>query len=161
MDTVKIMTEFERGYVSGIIDGEGSLIFGKRKNKHIKRGFEWYPVLSITNTNLKILLEMKRILGGGTIHQGRNYLFGKKKTYQYRANPNLLRKILPQLRCIEKEKDSVLLIDALRIIKYHRKTDRWFPEKVKEKDIVLEDIYQKIRKNHGYRTKSNDSALRR
>ncbi len=163
------MTEFERGYVSGIIDGEGCFTLVKCKNRGIKRGFQWAARLTICNTDLKMLLEVKRILKGGSIRRDYDIsnLWRKKPVYRYTASPNLLRRILPQLKFITKYQDGQHIIQTLQIIQRGRKTDRWRPDKVQEKDILLEGLYQRLRKRQGrYKvadrigTRHPDSALR-
>ncbi len=57
------MTEFELGFIIGLIEGEGSITLGKGVCKNYQ-GFSLHPRFFITNTNLQILNEAKRIIGG-------------------------------------------------------------------------------------------------
>jgi hypothetical protein len=64
---MKPLSEFELGYIVGLFEGEGSIIFTASKRKNNPRKFEAYIHLTITNTNIKLLENTKKILGFGNI----------------------------------------------------------------------------------------------
>lgn len=56
------LTNYERGYLVGIIDGEGSIFLNKMKTKRSKLGFNLRPCISIDNTKIDLINECFRIL---------------------------------------------------------------------------------------------------
>ena len=62
-----MLIEFERGYIAGIIDGEGTLRFRKLKNKECKRGFSWNPFLYILSTNFDLIEKLHELLPNSRI----------------------------------------------------------------------------------------------
>jgi len=67
-----LLTEFEKGWVTGLIDGEGCLTYNPA------------PRIIITNTNLFIILKLQSLLGGtlttsqNAIHTCWNLVIGRK-----------------------------------------------------------------------------------
>ena len=53
--TPREVTPYEIGWLAGIIDGEGSLSFGKSKNKKSRFGFNYYNGIHIVNSNHEMI----------------------------------------------------------------------------------------------------------
>lgn len=101
------MTGTERGWLAGIIDGEGSVFMDRR-------GTWRRPGMSVSSTDLEILLELKRLVGG-SIHS--NKLHGKMKKPQWCWKYNgarqvlaVLKKLSPLLRCPQKKARAEILL---------------------------------------------------
>ena len=65
MDTRTIpreVTPQEIGWLAGILDGEGSIAFGKTKNKSVKRGYNFYHGIYIVNTNTELIEKSSDII---------------------------------------------------------------------------------------------------
>lgn len=60
------LSETERGYIAGFIDADGSIYFKKRGK------YKPMPIITISNTNLKVLEIIKELIGAGTINQARH-----------------------------------------------------------------------------------------
>jgi len=136
------LTAYQRGYIAGMIDGEGTLAFykirrAKRDHHASNRGFNWHIYLSIGNMNKACLETIKEWIGEGSVGKRR----GQKGHYwSYSLWGNGLRKLLPQIRLIIKEKEKRLLLTALRILK----KNRGLPSV--NYDNELEKVYAEFRK---------------
>src|SRR5688500_4637701 len=64
-------------YIAGIIDGEGCIAIGKHKTRAYKSGYQVCPRLSVTNTNLKLLKDLRKVTGVGNI-----------TSFERKKNPN-------------------------------------------------------------------------
>src|SRR6266540_3207065 len=53
------MTDYDKGWISALIDGEGCLHW--ERDKRINRK---YPIITIGNTNFVLLLRAQKLLGG-------------------------------------------------------------------------------------------------
>lgn len=106
------MTETEKAYIAGIIDGEGSIMLQKiHKNEHHS------PCISITSTTLELLEWIKIVIGKGT----KNYnMEVHKDCYSYVLRRNnaisLLNDIYPYLIIRSKKKRAELIINTYKSI---------------------------------------------
>lgn len=62
------MTEPEKAYLAGIVDGEGSIILQKFHSNEFPS-----PCVSIASTTLELLSWVKETIGKGTIKSKKNY----------------------------------------------------------------------------------------
>lgn len=110
------MTETEKAYIAGIIDGEGSIMLQKiHKNEHPS------PCISITSTTLELLEWIKIVIGKGTITKKKNYnMEVHKDCYSYILRRNdaisLLNDIYPYLIIKAKRKRAELIINTYKSI---------------------------------------------
>lgn len=56
------VTQREIGWLAGIIDGEGSIMFGKSKNKESRTGWNLYNGIHIVNTNKEMIEKCSDII---------------------------------------------------------------------------------------------------
>jgi len=56
------VTPQEIGWLAGILDGEGSIAFGKSKNKGSKFGYNYYHGIHIVNTNQELIEKSSDII---------------------------------------------------------------------------------------------------
>lgn len=107
------LSEFEKGWLSGLIDGEGTLTihYIKRNNKKGWKLSDTYSThVSISNTNLILLKKVQEVCRGGTIFMLSRNLKIKysnhnwKDSYVYNMPLYVQRIVLPQLKLIVKEK---------------------------------------------------------
>jgi len=122
-----------------MIDGEGQISLHKLKRKNIKRGFEWRPYVEVAATCSDILDPLQDFLGDGHPYTRKGK--GNRKTlYAYRMNRSDMRRILPGLSLVIKERQRVLLIEALSIL-FGSGTKLTLKDEER-----LEEIYQEIKK---------------
>lgn len=104
------MTETQKAYIAGIIDGEGSIMLIK-----IHKNTNPSPVISVTSTTLELLQYMKSIIGNGIISKKTNYNNLKHKdcftyTLTYNKALDLLIEIEPYLIIKSKKERAHMLI---------------------------------------------------
>lgn len=134
-------------WLAGIIDGEGCLSIYKIKSKAPKgfipkRGFTWRITGKVSNTNIKLMDKIRKIIGynGCYSYFKHSKRPQEKGLYSFDFTPSVLRKILPL--CIQfftaKKQQALLLIEALSLCSLHtRKINN---------DKRMEEIYESIRK---------------
>jgi len=141
--TIKL-TDYQRGFLEAIIDGEGSLGLIKINSQGRTR---WNPYCAISNTNMKILDKVKTITGG-TIHSNGNEKNPRwHKCYEIKIPTNILRQILPQLDLCKSEQKR-LVIRALELVNYQRGSHH---PMIIEQYNELEEIHKKLRIINGRR----------
>jgi hypothetical protein len=102
------LSDFEAGYLSGLIDGEGYIGIYKSTTKRGKPSFHLHVV--VTNTNPDLIREIRRIVGD----VGQTYIRIDKKpqqkpSYVYRIPLGILRQILPYLKLVAKKKQLEII----------------------------------------------------
>lgn len=91
---VRILTDYEKGFIIAAIDGEGSIsinekifkqkyVWGKKTTK--RKGYKQYcPIISISNTNKPFLEKIKKILGVGYFTRSKaNVKRNKKESWRF------------------------------------------------------------------------------
>lgn len=113
----KVLTETDYAYLAGIVDGEGTITFSRittRRNGHIY--FNYSPHLSISNTDLEMIMSLRRRFGGGVVRvtPPRNKLW-KRGNYLYFRREEmlaLLPKVIPYLT--SKKRKAELMLEYMR-----------------------------------------------
>ena len=142
MNKTKIeWTDYIKGWIEALIDGEGSLSLLKERRPHFKAGVTFKPRLGIGNKDVKLLIHAKEIIGAGCII-GPN----KKDFYNFDLSANGIRWLLPKIRLISKEEQRLLLLEALQILNRH--AGRSIP-RTDEELQRLEEICHLIRSKNG------------
>jgi hypothetical protein len=114
------LSEYERGWLEGIIDGEGSLsLYSGRPREG--RKVSWQPILRVSNTNSRLLERVVELIGFSHVIADRSPRTpNHKRTYAVVYGSSALRWLLPQLRLIAKEGQRVLLLEAVEILRKRR-----------------------------------------
>ena len=60
----KRMNNFQKGFIVGILEGEGCISIVRKKHPTMSCGYQLTPVVSIVNTNLELLTYIQSIIGG-------------------------------------------------------------------------------------------------
>lgn len=108
------MTDTEKAYIAGIIDGEGSISLTKQSsNQHPS------PVVSVASTDLELLEWLQKTIGSGTIIKKKNYNPTRHKdSYTYSVIRNtaidLLHDISPYLIIHKKHKRAKHIVENYR-----------------------------------------------
>lgn len=108
------MTETEKAYIAGIIDGEGSIMLQKIHSNEFPS-----PCISIASTTLELLDFIKVTIGKGYITKKKNYKESLHKdcySYVLRRNDaiNLLIEIYPYLIINSKKQRANLIIEKYK-----------------------------------------------
>lgn len=73
------MTDLERGYLAGLIDGEGTISLMKERASAKFR----YPVIEVSSTTLDMLEKIKELANGGSISKQKVYKENHKQAWHY------------------------------------------------------------------------------
>ena len=129
------MTETEKAYIAGILDGEGSIMLQKFHAKEHPS-----PCVSIASTTLELLEWIKKTVGKGVIVKKKNYNPEKHQdcySYKLKYNDaiNLIKDLYPYIIIPAKRKRAELILT-----KYKSLTPRngHYTEKMK---ISKENFY--------------------
>jgi len=108
------LTESEAGYIAGIIDGEGTITLARTH-----RGENRRPVVSISSTELPLLVYVRSVVGAGRITpkaRSRDY---HSPSFAYvllsRQALTLLSQVSQYLRTYKSERARLLLGEYLRV----------------------------------------------
>ena len=133
----------EYAYLAGIIDGEGCLTMYKEVNKSCKRGFQYHPLLRITNTCKKLLIRIKKDLGMGFICWTTKRKGNRKDVGNLSLNSTGLRKLLPHIKpYVFIKKEQLLCIEKALSLLNLRQNSVQHDESYKK----LDEIYLQLRK---------------
>ena|ERR1019366_3556272 len=114
-DVVNPLTEAQKGYLAGLIDGEGCISLGR--NLNLRSGnYDYGPAVCVTNTNRDLLVWCKAVTGIGIVPNGSIAPNPKAKIrYVWRLRADeivpLLPVVLPYL--VIKQVQAELLIEYL------------------------------------------------
>ncbi|EKQ55459.1 MULTISPECIES: LAGLIDADG family homing endonuclease [unclassified Clostridium] len=108
------MTDLEKAYIAGIIDGEGSIMLQRFHYNEYPS-----PCISIASTTYELLYWIKSVIGKGVIKQKKNYdNFKHKDCYSYILKYNdaikLLKEIYPFLIINSKRKRAELILNKYK-----------------------------------------------
>ncbi len=137
-------SDSELGWLAGIIDGEGSLMFHKVKEKRTKQGFSWTARLQVANTDMKIINKARELCGNsGHVKTNPVCDFRPTTVYAFSTSSNVMRYILPKIinMLVSKRRQAELLLEALKLLQEG--------PNVTLHNTRLEEIYQEMKKlNH-------------
>jgi hypothetical protein len=136
-------TDYDLGWISALIDGEGSISLIKERRPKFRDGATYKPRLNIANKCRKLLEKAQGVVGAGAIIPRK-----KDLVLNLDISANGARTILPHLHLIVKEKQRILLLEALDILE-SRKGGRGQPGPALEGTERLLEIYQEIRELNG------------
>jgi len=75
---MKELTEAQKGYLAGILDGEGCLSIRSQKGQR-----SFYATLQVSNTDIKMLVYLFDITGLGRLHYSKQYQANRKDSYKW------------------------------------------------------------------------------
>ena len=126
------MTELERAYIAGIIDGEGSIMLQKFHNNEYPS-----PCVSIASTTLELLNWIKSVVEKGVIKRKKNYNISEHKDcYSYVLKYNdaivFLQEIYPYLIINSMRKRAELILNKYKSVtpRNGRYSDKLLQEKI-------------------------------
>lgn len=140
----ELLTDYERGYLNGLFDGEGSITMNRDKmlrkgqsRRSAKRGWQADIRLSLSNTSTEMFDEVQSILGSDlklTVTKPRES--HHKTAYSIRYAHKVLRWLLPQMRftVVEKERRRILAIEILKMI--HTGTNQYTNTPTREAEFI-------------------------
>ena len=99
------LTDTQKGYLAGLIDGEGWIGFHKKA-----KGCS--PQIAIGMTSYETLAYIKKIVGGGSLIKATKQEFCTQQ-WTYAMSANKIREILPQIAPLLKAKEKQAYVICL------------------------------------------------
>lgn len=132
------MTEIEKAYIAGIIDGEGSIMLQRFHTNQYPA-----PCVSIASTTIELLAWLKDTIGYGVIIKKKNYNPEKHKlSYSYVIKHNnaikLLEDIYPYLIIESKRKRAEMIITQYKSLT--PRNGRYTEEQLAKKESFYEEF---------------------
>jgi hypothetical protein len=109
-----VLSSYEKGFLEGLIDGEGCICLSKTKTKSSYAALK--PECSISNTCFNLLRKAQKIMQGGAINSVKRQSPKHNKCYLLKIGANTMRIILPQIRLIVKEHKRKTMLKVLKIL---------------------------------------------
>jgi hypothetical protein len=94
------LSETERMWLAGVIDGEGSIFIVKLTRglaAQGRRGFRYIPVISLSSTSEAFVRKVREIIGRGAVNFTEEKRLNWKDKWYYRCGGLVVRGLLPQL----------------------------------------------------------------
>jgi len=135
-----MLSDAQRGYLAGMIDGEGN--FSVIKHQYSWRRTYYSARLKISNTNLEVLQYIKSIVGAGRIHRFDGRTKNQKDIFCWYICSHELRKLLPRIveLLIIKRQQALLMIEFLKTL---WRGGRYRSEEIHE---FHEAVYQQMKR---------------
>ena len=135
------MTEIEKAYIAGIIDGEGSIMLQRFHTNEYPA-----PCVSIASTTIELLTWLKDTIGYGVIIKKKNYNPEKHKlSYSFVIKHNnaikLLEDIYPYLIIESKRKRAEMIITQYKSLT--PRNCRYTEEQLSKKENFYKDFINK------------------
>lgn len=132
------MTEIEKAYIAGIIDGEGSIMLQRFHTNQYPA-----PCVSIASTTIELLTWLKDTIGYGVIIKKKNYNPEKHKlSYSFVIKQNnaikLLEDIYPYLIIESKRKRAEMIITQYKALT--PRNGRYSDELLAKKEMFYEEF---------------------
>ena len=115
---MKILTDYEKGFIEASIDTDGSILLYNAKVKITKKGWSPRIILVFYNNSIQFLDKIQKILGTSKNYIKKKSNISKNINYELRYHHADCRCILPQLRLVIKEKRRILALEILEFIKH-------------------------------------------
>ena len=134
---MNLISETDKSYIAGLVDGEGCFNIYKMKNKSCKRGYTFVGRMFVTNCDLNALVEMRELTGLGSVRK-RTPQAGRKQSYNWDLSVLEVKEIVPHIFPYMriKKRQAELMMSFLN-------THQWG----RRKGFVLEDSVVESRKN--------------
>jgi len=132
------MSEIEKAYIAGIIDGEGSIMLQRFHTNQYPA-----PCVSIASTTIELLTWLKDTIGYGVIIKKKNYNPEKHKlSYSFIIKQNnaikLLEDIYPYLIIESKRKRAEMIITQYKSLT--PRNGRYSDEQLAKKEMFYEEF---------------------
>lgn len=115
------LSQTERAWLAGVIDGEGSIFISLAANPAYRRGFFYRPQLLVSNSDRQFLIRISEVIGEGTVHRAKKGDDRTRTRWEYVATAGVLRTVLPQILpyLIVKREQAKTMLDYFEFIDTH------------------------------------------
>lgn len=137
------LTDIERGYLAGMLDGEGSVYISYYKQHPTCTNGRWQIGISIYSSNEPVLEYLRDICRTGSLWRksSSKQELTQKRVYGFHLSSEALRIILPQIKDVLhiKREQAELALEALQYIQ--RGNNQHHPRK----DEVIWELYKEMK----------------
>ena len=116
------LADWQKGYIAGMIDGEGCVHYYKSKAPTSKIGYTFVAKVTITNSHFETLFCIQQMSGLGKIYQRTKQRGNRKIAYNLDFSPReakvLLETVYPYL--VTKKQQAKLMIEFCNTLKWGR-----------------------------------------
>lgn len=137
------MTDLEKGYIAGLIDGEGTITLLKEKADSKFR----YPCIEMSSTTLEMLKKLQEVVQGGNISNQKTYKSNYKQSWHYKIRGDkaiaLLEEVKSYLLEPKKRYRAELICSTYKSVtpRNGKYSDEMLQKKLQfEEDFFREDI---------------------
>jgi len=114
---IRRLTEHEKGWFEGYLDADGSLTIIKVRRAKIPRGYYYVPHMVLYSTNKEAMEKVRNFIQYGYVVRVEYKKRPEcKPLYRYYLSGAKLKKLLEQMTLIIKEKQRLLLIEAIDLL---------------------------------------------
>ena len=137
VQSIRHLSKSEAAYIAGIIDGEGTVTLTRTH-----RGENRRPVVSISSTELPLLLYVRRVIGAGRVTRKARARAHHSPSFAYclssRQALGLLRQVSRYLRTYKSQRAKLLLDEYVRVTP---RNGRYSPEQRADKEAFEERFF--------------------
>jgi hypothetical protein len=135
------LSEKDKSYIAGAVDTEGTIDINRNFNK---KGFNYHPVIKISNTNTNFLNYICKQTNIGQIILHNKETKRRKQEWQWQLNINEMKNFLEIIgnELIIKKRQMELMLEYFELTKI--KYNKWNPRS-NSVDINLEIIWEEMR----------------
>lgn len=137
LEAIAKWTDYDRGWLSAAIDGEGHISLTKERRPHFTAGHTYISKVGISNTSLAFLEHARDLVGAGALN------FNGSGCGNLVFRPRIVRLILPELVFIIKERQKEIVLEAIRICA--RRTGRGIGGRSAYEIERLEELWREMR----------------
>jgi len=121
-----LLNDVEKGYLAGIVDGEGTIRITKAQDKRNNKTYVYYaPIISITNTDPKLMSYIRELVKVGHFYaEKRTKPQHRQKMVYSIASIEGVKQILDQIKdfLIVKKRNAMLVLEFIEIKKHKTET---------------------------------------
>jgi hypothetical protein len=111
-----ILSDYQRGFIEGMLDGEGCISLCRPKNQ--KAYLVLHPEIKITNTNYDILNKISKMIDNRcSINKRKSLSIKHKPCYLLRIHSDAATEILSQMKLTIKEKKRKIVLKVFEILR--------------------------------------------
>lgn len=134
---VRKLSELEKGYMAGIIDGEGTVTLTVKQ-----KGGTRHLAVTVSGTEHALIKYIQKIVGAGRIASKKVYKENHSQAYTYsihsRQALDLLEQITPYLKTYKFKRAKLVLKSYVAVTP---RNGRYSPEIEKKKEIFVEKFF--------------------
>ena len=145
LEKLVLLSEVDKSYIAGFINGEGCISITKRTDKEYLCGHSFISNLRVVNTNLSILEWLKNKTGVGVILKSNIILPRCKDRYEWKVATlqavNVCRTILPFLKIKNRQVEILIEFQKLKDENKQNGTRGVPPERWQKQEILRNEIH--------------------